>query len=94
MTNFDYNDYVSATKIVANKAKVIADAFAHEYIDHVDHVTVAMIESNPDSYNVKSHSFSHLAISFSLCLCSFSAMVIPHVLLPDFLAIPETTPYE
>lgn len=50
MTNFDYNDYVSTTKIVANKAKVIADAFAHEYIDHVDHVTVAMIESNPDSY--------------------------------------------
>lgn len=50
MTKFEYCDFVSETKIAANKAKVIADAFAHEYVDGDSHVTAVMIETSPDSY--------------------------------------------
>lgn len=50
MTMFDFQTRLSETKIEAYKAKAVADAFAHEYVDGVDHVTARTIEYDPDSY--------------------------------------------
>ena len=50
MTRFDYETYISETKIAAYKAKAIADAYAHEYVDGNAHVTAAMIESSPEAH--------------------------------------------
>ena len=50
MTKFDYETMLSEAKITAYKVKAIADAFAHEYVDNVEHTTAAIIETDPESY--------------------------------------------
>ena len=51
MNKFDFETELANTKIEAYKAKAIADAFAHEYIESTDyHTTAVCIETSPDYY--------------------------------------------
>lgn len=50
MTKFDFETYLSETKIEAYKAKAIASAFAYEWVDSVTHATAASLENDPTSY--------------------------------------------
>ena len=62
MTKFDYETFISETKIAAYNAKAIADAYAHEYVDGDSHITALMIESSPEA-----HAYLFTAMHDVLC---------------------------
>ncbi len=66
MTKFDFETYLSETKIEAHKTKAIASAFAHEWVDSVTHATTASLENDPEPYQ-----YLFTAIMDTLCeVCS------------------------
>ena len=62
MSNFDFETYLSETKIEAYKTKAIASAFAHEWVDSVTDATTASLENDPTSYQ-----YLFTAIMDTLC---------------------------
>ena len=51
MNQFELETAISEAYISAHKAKAIADAFSHEYIDSQNyHVTALQISTDPDSF--------------------------------------------
>ena len=66
MTDFDFETYISETKIAARKLKAIADAFAHEWVDQVNDATIVLLEDDPEPYQLL-----YTAVEDALCeVCS------------------------